>query len=207
MISLVVGDCKVDILPFVNGLVSEAEKVKAVYGSYEAYAVSLGIEGVEAVRRRAEIPDDGYEVSELDIVYSKRMSVFGQVEIPSPALCELVDLCASDGKTVIPLDLSDEKFDDAYIECVSAFQFTNQHRLAKKGMKVRLSEESPEAMSKDWDAFISSHNKGLRKLDLVREKHMAEEIIDTAKYRKSLLALIECERADRVAEAVRNGTR
>lgn len=206
MISLRIGDCDVDILPVVSGLVSEADKVKAAYGKYEAYAISLGIEGIEAVRRRSEIPDEGYEVSELDIVYSKRMSIFGQVEIPSPAFCVLVDLCTADGKTVIPLDLSDEEFDNAYIECVSAFQFTNQHRLAKKGMKLRLPEDSPEAMAREWDAFIGSHNKGLRKLDMVRERHITAEILDTAKYRKSLLAVIECERAYGVAEAIRNGS-
>jgi len=198
MISLQVGDCKVDILPIVSGLVSESQKVRDAYGRYEAYAVSLGIEGVEAVRRRKEIPDDMYEISELDIVYAERMSYFGEVEAPSPAFCELVDLCTADGISVIPLDMKDEDFDTAFMNCVSAFQFTNQHRLAKKGMKVKLDIASPEAMAKSWDAFVSQ-NKGLHKLDLFREQYIAKEIRSTAKYRKSLLAVIECERADGVA--------
>ena len=198
MISLRVGDCKVDILPVVSGLVSESQKVRDAYGKYEAYAVSLGIEGVEAVRRRKEIPEDLYEISELDIVYAERMSYFGEVEAPSPAFCELVDLCTADGISVIPLDMKDEDFDTAYMNCVSAFQFTNQHRLAKKGMKVTLNIGSPEAMAKSWDAFVSQ-NKGLHKLDLFREKYIAKEIRSTAQYRKSLLAVIECERADGVA--------
>ena len=41
MISLVIGKCKVDILPIVKGLVSEAEKIRSAYGNYEAYAASL----------------------------------------------------------------------------------------------------------------------------------------------------------------------
>lgn len=107
MISLRVGDCKVDILPVVSGLVSESQKVRDAYGKYEAYAVSLGIEGVEAVRRRKEIPEDLYEISELDIVYAERMSYFGEVEAPSPAFCELIDLCTADGISVIPLDMKE----------------------------------------------------------------------------------------------------
>lgn len=202
MKSFQIGECRVDLLPVVNGLVSETEKVREVYGRYEAYAVTLGIEGLEAVRRRAEIGDDGYEVSELDIVYSKRMGIFGDVEIPSPALCELVDACARDGVPIIPLDMCDEDYDTAYIECVNAFQFTNQHRLAKKGLKTKLDATSPEAMARSWDAYIASKNKGLHKLDLKREAHIASEILDTAKYRRSLLVLIECERADGVAEAL-----
>ena len=182
MISLQVGDCKVDILPIVSGLVSESQKVRDAYGRYEAYAVSLGIEGVEAVRRRKEIPDDMYEISELDIVYAERMSYFGEVEAPSPAFCELVDLCTADGISVIPLDMKDEDFDTAFMNCVSAFQFTNQHRLAKKGMKVKLDIASPEAMAKSWDSFVSQ-NKGLHKLDLFREQYIAKEFRSTAKYR------------------------
>ena len=204
MIPLEVGGCHIDILPVVHGLVSEADKVRDVYGKYEAYAISLGIEGVEAVRRRSEIGDEGYEVNELDLVYADRMSYFGEVQIPSPAFCELVDLCTADGISVIPLDMKDEDFDTAFMECVSAFQFTNQHRLAKKGMKVSLDTGSPEAMAKSWDAFVSK-NKGLHKLDLMRERYMADEILSISQYRRSLLAVIECERADGIAEMVRNG--
>ena len=203
MISLRIGGCDVDILPVVHGLVSEAEKVREHYGKYEAYAVSLGIEGVEAVRRRAEIADEDYFVNELDLVFAERISYFGEVQIPTPAFCELVDLCTADGKQVIPLDMKDEDFDTAYMEFVSAFQFTNQHRLAKKGMKVTLDMGSPEDMAKSWDSFVS-RNKGLHKLDLFREQYMAHEIRSTAQYRRSLLAVIECERADGVAELLRN---
>lgn len=204
MISLRVGDCKVDILPVVSGLVDEADKVREAYGRYDAYAVSLGIESVEAVRRRKEIPDENYEVSELDIVYSKRMSYWGEIQIPNPAFCELVDLCAADGKSVIPLDMCDRDFDDAYIKHVSAFQFTNQHRLAKKGMTTDLDMSSPEATAISWDRYVSK-NKGLHKLDLAREDHIAHEILSTAAFRSSLLVVIEVERAAGVVEAVNRG--
>lgn len=202
MIPLGVGGCRVDILPVVNGLVSEAGKVREAYGRYEAYAVALGIEGVEAIRRRRSLPGESFEVNELDIAYAERMTRFGEVHLPSPAFCELVDFCTRDGIGVIPLDMRDEEFDELYMRTVSAFQFTNQHRLAKKGMKANLDTSSPEAMAKSWDRFVS-RNRGLRRLDLAREEHMAAEIADTAKYRKSLLAVIECERADGVAELLR----
>lgn len=198
MISIAVGGCRVDILPVVNGLVSEVQKVRDRYGRYEAYAVALGIEGIEAVKRRKSLPDESFEVNELDIVYAERMTYFGEVQLPSPAFCEIIDSCTRDGVSVIPLDMTDEAFDDLYIKHVSAFQFTNQHRLAKKGMKAKLDMSSPEAMAKSWDLYISK-NRGLRKLDEERERYMAAEIKDIARFRKSLLAVIECERADGVA--------
>ena len=42
MMRFKVGECDIDILPVVNGLVSEADKVRAAFGGYEAYAASLG---------------------------------------------------------------------------------------------------------------------------------------------------------------------
>lgn len=205
MISLKVGECRVDILPIVNGLVSEAEKVRKAFGNYEAYSASLGVEALEALRKRDEIGLDTVEVSELDIVYSEKMSVFGEIQTPSPAFCELVDLCAEHNIGVIPLDMNDEEFDDAFVECVRATQFTAVHHMAKRGYRKRMDESSPEALALDWDRFISK-NRGFRRLDRRREEHIAKEIADTARYRRSLLAVIEIERCEGVAELLGEST-
>ncbi len=201
MISISVEGCAIDILPVVNGLVSEADKVKEKYGAYEAYAASLGIEALEALRKRDTIDPETIEVSELDIVYSKKMSVFGEIQVPSPAFCELVDLCAADGIQVIPLDMNDTEFDDAFIECVSATEFTSVHRLAKKGYVKRMNESSPEALALDWDEYISK-KRGFGKLDRKREEHIAEELVDISKYRKSILAVIEVERINGILKKI-----
>ena len=92
MISLRIGDCDIDILPIVNGLESEAEKVRSAYGGYEAYGASLGIEGIQALKDRVRLEDE-FEVSELDIAYAKRMmdQTGEEVVMPSPAMCTLVE--------------------------------------------------------------------------------------------------------------------
>lgn len=202
MISLTIGKCAVNILPVVNGLVSEAEKVKHEYGKYEAYAASLGIEALQALKQRESIGVDDIEVSELDIAYAKKMSVFGEIQVPSPAFCELVDRCAADGTQVIALDMNDTEFDDAYLECVSAVEFTTVHRLAKKGYTAKMDESSPEALALDWDRWVSK-KKGFGRLDRMREKHIAEELMDIAKYRTSILAVIEVERVNGILEILK----
>ena len=208
MMRFKVGECDIDILPVVNGLVSEADKVRAAFGGYEAYAASLGWEGLEALRRRDEIGVDNVEVSERDIVYSAKMSVFGEVQTPSPAFCELVDLCAEAGQNVIPLDMNDEEFDDAFMECVSATQFTSVHHLAKKGYRKRMDAATPEELAVAWDSFVES-NRGFRKLDKRREEHIAKELADVARFRRKVLAVIEVERVEGVSEllkeVVKNG--
>ena len=193
MISLRIGGCDVDILPVVNGLVSEADKVREAYGKYEAYGASLGIEALEALKRREEIGVDDIEVSEFDIVYAKKMAVFGDIQTPSPAFCELVDLCTADGKNVIPLDMKDYDYDTAYMECISATEFTAAHHLAKKAYKKEMDQSSPENMALELDRLVSK-KKGFARLNRRREEYIAKEIADTARYRSSLLCVIEVER-------------
>ena len=180
MISLSIGDCKVDILPVVNGLESEAEKVRSAYGGYEAYGIPLGIEGIQALKDRVRLEDE-FEVSELDIAYANKMfDLTGEeVVMPSPAMCTLVDC-----------------------DTVSAFDFVKEHGLAKKGMKRRFSSDTPEAFALEWDAFVNTV-KGYHKVSEKREEFIAAQIRDVARYRKSLLVVMEIERAEGVARLLR----
>jgi len=200
MIPLNIGDCRIDILPIVKGLVSEADKVSSAYGGYEAYAVSLGIEEIAALVNREQLMDD-HELSEVDLVYAHHLSSFGEVQSPTPAFCELIDLCEKDGKSVIPLDMDNEEFTTAYIENVKTLEFVNEHRIAKKGMKRAFDMSSPEKFATEWDEYVNKV-KGYAKISRVREKYMAEQLIDIAKYRDSLLAVIEVEKINRVLEHV-----
>lgn len=203
MIGMTVGKCHVDILPVVNGLASEAEKVKQAYGGYDAYAASMGIESLEALRKREQIGMDDIEVSELDVIYAKKMSEFGDIITPSPAFCEIVDLCARDGINVIPLDMNDYDYDTAYMDCIKVTEFTSEHRLAKKGLKKKMDASTPEELAVMWDRHVSTV-KGYGRLSRRREEHMASEIYDTAKYRSSLLAVVEVERVEGLVSILRD---
>ncbi|MDO5862038.1 MAG: hypothetical protein Q4Q58_04525 [Thermoplasmata archaeon] len=204
MISVRVGDCDVDILPVVNGIMSEESRVREAYGRYDAYGIALGIEGIQAIKGRKALDDD-FEVSELDIAYSNRMMELTgeEVRIPSPAMCVLVDLVATDGGNVIALDMNDSEFTEMYCETVPAFDFVKEHRLAKKGMRKRFKSTTPEAFAMEWDSYVNTV-KSYRQVSLNREAHIAAQIREAAKYRQSLLALIEVERAEGVAALLRS---
>ena len=189
MIELPVGDCRVCILPVVNGILSETAKVEAAYGGFEAYGVSLGIEGIQAIKNRVQLQDD-FEVSEL------------QVEIPSPAMCVLVDLCSKEGKNAIALDMNDADFTEMYCDTVKAWDFVKEHRLAKKGMKHRFKSTDPASFAVEWDSFIHEV-KGYRQVSEKREAYIADQIRDVARYKRSLLAVIEVERAENIARLLR----
>ncbi len=200
MISLTVGSCRIDILPIIKGLTSEAKKVRELYGKYEAYAIPLGIEEIQAVCNRKELGDE-YEIGELDMVYAYRLSVFGEIETPTPAYCEIVDLCTKDEKRVIPLDMNDDDFTNVYINNIKTIEFTKEHRLAKKGMKRKFDMSSPETFVMDWDKYVNTV-KGYAKVSADREKYIAYQLIDIAKYRRSVLAILEYERTDNIVKLV-----
>jgi len=202
MISLEIGRCKVDILPIVKGLVSEAEKVKEVYGRYEAYSAALGIEEIVAIKHRDEI-EDIQELSEIDLVYAYHLSKFGDVESPTPAYCELIDLCSKDSIEVIPLDMNNKEFTEMYIHTVKTMEFVKEHRLAKKGIKRSFDMSSPESFATAWDDYLNKV-KGYDKVNKKREEYMAMQIVDIAKYRSSLLAVVEVERIKNIIDHIEN---
>lgn len=190
---ILIGKCQIDLLPIVKGLVSEASAVRESYGKHEAYAIALGIEEIEAIRRRNDLEEG--DLSELDLVYAHKLSVFGQVEMPTPAYCELVDLCAKEGKGTIPLDMNDDDFTTMFLDCVKATEYVKEHRLAKKGMKHKFDMSSPEAFVLQWDKFVHSV-KGYARISRSREKYIAGQLIDIARYRHSVLAVVELEREE-----------
>ena len=195
MISLDVGDCKVDILPVVNGLVSEADRVRSEFFEHESYGISLGIEGVQCLKNRRNIQDE-FDVSELDMVYAHHMEIFGKVEIPSPAMYTFIDLVTETGNLCLALDMNEYDYTELYCDTVGASEFIREHHVAKKGMKRIFDSPTPEGLAKKWDEFVNSSIKSYGKLAEKREEHIANEIKDISNYKKSLLAAIEVERVD-----------
>ena len=194
MISLRIGECDIDIIPIVKGLVSEKEKViKALSEKdYETAAVSWGIEEIEAVRRRNEITGDN-ETNDLDVVYLYKLKTFGDVDMPDPSFTYVVDEFSKKDVAVIPLDMSDDEFAEAYCREVSTLDFLKENKIVKKAMKREFTTSSPEDFIREWDALINEV-KGYRKMNLVKERFIADQIKDVANYRKNVLVLIDYER-------------
>ena len=196
MISIRIGECDLDILPIIKGLISEKDKVIDALSKkdYETAGVSWGIEEIEAVRRRDEITGDN-ETNDLDIVYLYKLKTFGNVDMPDPAFTYVVDEFSKKNVSVIPLDMSDDEFAEAYCREVSTLDFLKEGKIVKKAMKREFDSSSPEAFIMEWDALINEV-KGYRKMNAVKEEFIAKQIQDIAKYRKNALILVDYERLD-----------
>lgn len=196
MRSLRIGDCDIDIIPIIKGLISEKDKVAEALSSkdYDSAGVSWGIEEIEAVRRRDEITGDN-ETNDLDVVYLYKLKTFGDVDMPDPAFTYLIDEFSRTGKSVIPLDMSDDEFAEAYCNEVSTFDFLKEGKIVKKAMKREFDTSSPETFIKEWDSLINEV-KGYRKMNVLKEEFIAKQIRDVARYRKNALILVDYERFD-----------
>ena len=203
MISIRIGDCDIDIIPIIKGLVSEREKVIEALSKkeYETAGVSWGIEEIEAVRKRDEITGDN-ETNDIDIIYLYKLKEFGDVDMPDPAFTYVVDEFSKKGISVIPLDMADQEFAEAYCNEVSTLDFLRENKIVKKMMKREFTTSSPEEFMMEWDSLINEV-KGYRKMNKVKERFVAEQIMDLAKYRRSALVLVEYERYEGILSIIR----
>ncbi|MBO4357246.1 MAG: hypothetical protein J5813_03640 [Candidatus Methanomethylophilaceae archaeon] len=203
MISIRIGDCDIDIIPIIKGLVSEREKVIEALSKkeYETAGVSWGIEEIEAVRKRDEITGDN-ETNDIDIIYLYKLKEFGDVDMPDPAFTYVVDEFSKKGISVIPLDMADQEFAEAYCNEISTLDFLRENKIVKKMMKKEFTASSPEEFMTEWDSLINEV-KGYRKMNKVKERFVAEQIMDIAKYRKNALILVEYERCDGILSIIK----
>jgi hypothetical protein len=201
MISLTVGDAKIDILPVVRGLSSYGDMVTKAFGKYDRYAVSLSSEEIIGVRNRKEIIDE-YEPGELESVFAHRLAEFGEVIVPAPVWCNIVDLCDESSKELVALDMTDEHYTEIYCATVSSLEYVSEHRLAKKGMKRKFDMSTPETFSIEWDNYVNK-KKGFRELSDIRERFISLRLSELSKAGGSILAVIDYERADNVAGLMR----
>ena len=186
-----IGQCRILFLPVIRGLVSESEKVEsAISEGHECVAVSLGLEEVEAMKK-ADTAEWDYDPSDLDAVYAHNLKRFGEVRIPVPAFKTAIDMCPG----IMPLDMDDEQFTKVYCDCVKIGDMMKEKKIAKKGMKDIFDMTSPETFVTDWDKLVNTV-KGQYAVSLRREEFIASSLIDLAKYRKDVLAIVDYERLD-----------
>jgi pheromone shutdown protein TraB len=194
------------ILGTVTGLVSEAHRVAAVFQDLAPDCLAVGIPANELTGLRTFMVDgpDAQEPEEEDVEegYSVALSRFGDVGVPPPDLMEAVRLAVDGGLDVFPLDLDDETYADAFTQEVSGIQ------LIRYSLKLRrLARKPPKATSAGefalkWDGDVR-RLKGFARLELRRERKMAESLRAIPADYTRILAVIELPRLAGVSTILR----
>jgi len=197
MIRARVDGAEITILPVVKGLVADGDAVARAVRELrpEAVGISVSREDLAALRDKSVYGD--YEMGTLETAYAENLASFGEVELPTPAFVAAIDACQELNIPVVPLDMNDADFTEAYVAHIKAGDLVRESLFARGVKRRRFDLSSPQAFARDWDRKVN-RSKGFRELERRREEHMANALRNLTRRYRSILAIIETERADGV---------
>jgi hypothetical protein len=184
------------LLGTVKGLVKDASMAEKVFEKVLPAAVALHIspeelKGIEAVvtGKIKEIPLSSYEM-----VYAKKLSSFGEVQVPSPSLVAIFKKARKANIHIIPLDMDEDQYAEVYTRTISGFAMVRTSLNLKRINRKKFRSSTPEDFSKEWDKAVNG--KAYMKLERERELHMASEIKKALSKFEPLLCILEFERME-----------
>jgi hypothetical protein len=201
MISIRIDSASLALLPVVKGLVSEGDAVVRAFEETAPDVIAVSISREELVGLRTREDYDKYEPSDLEIIYQAFLERFGEMRIPPPAYVKALDLSEDKGTPIVPLDMNDHVYTEAYCEHVSTGDMIRESFFARRATGKKFDLSSPSAFACSWDARVNKA-RGFRELENEREKHMAAALRNLAKRYRNILAVVECERSEGVRRAL-----
>ena len=197
MPSVEVNGSQVHVLGVVKGLVSEEEKVESAIAKLSPDVIGLSVSKEQLAALRSKEAWEDYELSPLETAYKTLMQEFGEVKLPSPAFVKALEIAESSKVPVIPIDMNDNDYTEVYCQKVGAMDLVREGAFSKSVKRRKFDGASPESLAIDWDRRVNKA-KGFRELEAERERHMARALVKLCSRYRTVLALVDCERADGV---------
>mgnify|MGYP001034169301 CR=1 FL=1 len=185
------------ILGSVKGLAEEGDIVKKLLQkeSPDAVALHIGKEELEGLRSVVDGKVKNTYLSSYEKVYARKLSRFGEVQIPPPSLVEAMRWAIEEEKQVLTLDFNDDEYDSVYTDLVSGLTMVRQSLRLKRINRHRFKVSGPMEFALEWDR-ISNRLSGLKRLERRREKEQARNIVKYLKGYPLLFCVVEYERAE-----------
>jgi hypothetical protein len=204
MRTIELGPSTITVLPVVKGLVSEAETVSKAFSDVrpDAIGVSISREELDGLRNREDY--DRYEPSDLEIIYQAFLERFGEVRLPPPAWVRALEISEKESRAIVPLDMNDQVYTEAYCSKVSTTDMIRESFFARRATGKKFDLSGPAAFAVSWDRSVNRAS-GFRELEEAREKHMADALRNLCRRYRSILAVVECERSDGVLASLEHG--
>lgn len=142
-----------------------------------------------------------YEVqlSDYEIIYGVRLSLYGEVMTPSPVYIEAVKYATANGVPIVPLDMNEELYGGLYTDSMKSFDLVRHSVRKKRLLKKNFKDTTPEEFVTNWENSINRIN-GLRIIDEKRleyiESRISSSLADCGG--KSVLMVIDFEFAKRI---------
>jgi hypothetical protein len=192
------------LLGTIKGLVSDTGIVEETFAMIGPDAVCLHISpeelnGLEAVvqGKVKKTPMSSYEM-----VYARKLSKFGEVQIPSPSLVSGFKLSRKNEIPVFAIDMDDEEYSKVYTETIGGVSMIRSSLRLRSINRKKFKSDSVEDFIVQWDKATNGTRAFIR-LEMARERHFACSIMRISKEHEKVLCILEIERLNGI-EAVIN---
>ena len=194
-----VKGCNVILLGTVKGLSSERDLVRSTVKMADPDKICIHISR-EEMKGLAAVVDGEVEntyLSSYERIYAKKLSIFGEVQVPPPSIVEALRISRDRSIDCVPLDLDEEGYSSSYTDLIGPLTMINQSLRLKRINRRKFKAGSSEEFVMEWDRVVN-RARGFRKLELLREGHMASEIVSNCYGSKRVLCVLELERLEGV---------
>lgn len=196
------GDTPVRVLPVVRGLSSEIPVVQETIESVRPSVIGLSI-GPEELQTLRYFDGGPLEPGNFEEeIYVAGLSAWETPVKPPPCFSEAIRVADVHAIRLEALDMDENTYTEAYVDCVSTLELIFQGRLAKRLGKKKFRAASPREFVLEWDAVVNG-SPGFARLQVLREAHIAKRLRELASSGGEVLALIEVERVKGVLAALR----
>ncbi len=188
------------LLGTVKGLVSESDLVARAIKKHSPQGICLHISPEEMDGLGSVISGKvkTTPMSSYEMVYAKRLSNFGEVQVPSPSLVKAYNMGKKKGIDLHPLDMDDETYTDVYTETIGGISMIRASMRLRSINRKKFDKENIETFISQWEKAVNG-TKAFRELESKREEYMADRILQISRSTKPILCILELERLKGIA--------
>jgi hypothetical protein len=191
------GRCDLLVVGTVPGFAPDGARVEQAFRAFLPDAVALGVppEDVQTLEELARA-DPRPELPPVDESTARLLELlerFGPTAVPSPDLEAATRLAMAAGVPIRALDIDDAAHAALYTRHVRFRHVVQSNSIKRRLLRDGVEGEDAYALSDAWDAAWT-RPKGLRRVELAREEHIAERLRAVAGEHERLLAVLPAPR-------------
>src|SRR3989442_3094587 len=195
------GLASVTILSVVRGLPSERSTVATAIRTTnpDVVALSIGPEELQTLRvyHGGPLEPENFE----EEIYVAGLSAWEPPVKPPPCFTEAVRVAEQQGTRLEAIDMDEVTYTANYVDSVSTLEVILPGRLERRLAKKRFHARTPQEFVLAWDAEVNGP-PGFARLQAKREAFIAARPRQNSTPGRSVLPLIEVERAQDVVASV-----
>ena len=188
------------LLGTVKGLVSESDLVVRAVKKYKPEGICLHIspEEMEGLGSVISGKIKSTPMSSYEMVYAKRLSSFGEVQVPSPSLVKAYHIGRKKGIALHPLDMDDVTYTDVYTKTIDGISMIRASMRLRSINRKKFDHDNIETFIAQWEKAVNG-TKAFKELESQRERYMADRILEISRSTKPILCILELERLKGIA--------